>query len=182
MPIGGTPSCSARAAKESAHQATESSPPGYPTPLIQLVRFTGVWPYFGFKTPFDATTLAEQGAAAVRNGSIARITTSGASPFYNDYVTGFVMYAERETPRYAVPARTALPPLPEAAKEDLAWVANLRRGPYPDLITGRPRIYSPKMTDTLQNGQVASMSPAPSMGGVVPLLRNVGSGGSSPTN
>jgi hypothetical protein len=183
VPIVSTPGCSARQAKESAFeaaargsgassapQAPQQAQAQAPVPILQRLRFTGMWPLMGFDPTFDATTLAQSGAAAVRNGTLSRVVVVGASTFYNDYVTGFLMYAETHTARYYMPKRTALPPVPPQFKDDLLWVASLRRGPYPDLISGRPRVYSPKMTDPLQNGEVASMSPAVVFGGQVPLL------------
>lgn len=162
------------AANGTAAPASASpSPPLEPRPLFATFNLSGVYPWVGFDPKFDAGLLAAQGAQAVAQGQAQRVSVVGASPLYNDYLTGFVAWIERVTPRYEVPKVAAqLPPLPEQYKADVAWVASLRRGPYPDLIKGRPAAYSPARTDPLQNGEIANLPPAP-MPENVARLQNV---------
>jgi hypothetical protein len=82
----------------------------------------------GFDPRFDAGVLAAQGRAAIDAGQATQISIVGASPLYNDYITGFVTWIEAETPRYNTPKMPDLPPLPEKYKADVEWVASLRRG------------------------------------------------------
>jgi hypothetical protein len=128
-------------------------------PLVQQVNLTGLYPAIGFPTRFTSNLLAAQGRKSIAEGHISRINVIGASDFFNDYITGFMMLIERETPRYPTPKRPKLPPLPKQYQDDVAWVASLRRGPIPDLIKNRPAQFSPKATDPLQNGEIANMSP-----------------------
>ncbi|WIA29963.1 hypothetical protein OEZ86_000061 [Tetradesmus obliquus] len=181
VPILGQASCAAAAStpvtppKERAAVATASAPAPavgtkqteqlQPRPLIAAFNLTGLYPFVGFDSRFDPGVMGAQGRAAVDAGQISQITVVGASPLYNDYITGFVMWIERETPRYNTPKLPQLPPLPDKYKEDVAWVASLRRGPYPDLIKHRPEEYSPQRTDPLQNGQISSLPPGPAFSG-----------------
>lgn len=144
VPILGQASCAAAAStpvtlpKERAAVATASAPAPavgtkqteqlQPRPLIAAFNLTGLYPFVGFDSRFDPGVMGAQGRAAVDAGQISQITVVGASPLYNDYITGFVMWIERETPRYNTPKLPQLPPLPDKYKEDVAWVASLRRG------------------------------------------------------
>lgn len=136
-----------------------------PVNLIDSFNLTGLYPWLGFDSRFDPGVLAAQGRAAVAAGRTEQVKVIGASPTYNDYITGFVMWIERETPRYSTPKMPNLPPLPEQYKDDVMWVANLRRGPYPDLVKNRPQQYSPARTDPLQNGEISRLPPGPAFAG-----------------
>lgn len=138
---------------------------GRPLYIIETFNLTGLYPMTGFDPRFDTGVLAAQGRQAVKDGKVERITVVGASDIYNDYITGFVMWIEQNTPRYSVPKMPALPPLPEQYKADVAWVASLRRGPYPDLIYSRPAKFAPAATDPLQNGQISRLPPGEVFGG-----------------
>ncbi|KAF6260471.1 hypothetical protein COO60DRAFT_1507020 [Scenedesmus sp. NREL 46B-D3] len=180
VPILGQGSCKAPSSpKERAEVASTPTPaaaasagqePLQPRPLIAAFNLTGLYPFVGFDSRFDAGVLAAQGRAAVDSGQASQITVVGASPLYNDYITGFVTWIERETPRYNTPKMPDLPPLPDKYKEDVAWVASLRRGPYPDLIKHRPEEYSPQRTDPLQNGQISNLPPGPAFSGRLSAL------------
>lgn len=170
VPILGQSTCLVRPPLERAFVSNQGSAGGngsasaaqaslQPKPLIEAFNLTGLYPWVGFDARFDPGLLAAQGQAAVAAGQINRITVVGASPLYNDYITGFVMWIEKNTPRYNTPKLPELPPLPEQYKEDIAWVANLRRGPYPDLIKNRPAAFAPKATDPLQNGEISNLPP-----------------------
>jgi hypothetical protein len=113
----------------------------------------------GLSPQFDYHTMAAQGRQAVARGQTAQVKIVGASQEYNDYITGFMRWVEQSSPRYSTPKLNKLPPLPERYKQDVMWVANLRRGPYPDLIKNRPASLSPRATDPLQNGQIANLPP-----------------------
>lgn len=119
----------------------------------------------GFDSRFDAGVLAAQGRAAVAAGEVEQVKVIGASPIYNDYITGFVRWIEKETPRYTAPEMPELPPLPEQYKADVEYVASLRRGPYPDLVKNRPEEYSPAKTDPLQNGEISNLPPGTAFAG-----------------
>jgi hypothetical protein len=116
------------AAPAPAPAASTAQQPLQPRPLIAAFNLSGLYPFVGFDSRFDPGVLGAQGRAAVDAGEVSQITVVGASPLYNDYITGFVMWIERETPRYNTPKVPDLPPLPDQYKEDVAWVASLRRG------------------------------------------------------
>lgn len=140
-------------------------------PLATQLNLTGIYPLIGFEEKYSSSLLAAQGREAVAAGQIELIKVAGASQFYNEYMTGFMMFIEKTTPRYSTPVKSnKLPPLPPQYKDDLAWVANLRRGPFPDLIKNRPAAYSPAATDPLQNGEIANMSPGVVFAGRVPSM------------
>lgn len=176
VPLAGTPGCSAKVAKERAPIPVGAngpyfSPLSWDRPIAGQLNLTGAYPLFGFAEKYTATRLARQGKRAIARGQISQIKVVGASDFYNDYMTGFMMLIEKETPRYPTPPKPKLPPLPEQYREDVAWVANLRRGPYPDVnIKGRPASQSPRATDPLQNGEIADMSPGVVFAGRVPSM------------
>jgi len=149
------------------------SPISYDRPVFGQFNLTGIYPYIGFLERYSSSILADEGRKAIKEGQIEQIVVAGASDFYNDYMTGFMMFLEKTTPRYNTPMLTGkLPPLPAEYKEDVMWVANLRRGPYPDLITNRPAKYSQAATDTLQNGEVAREAPGVVFAGRVPSLNH----------
>lgn len=203
VPLIRTPACSPRQAKEGLllPHGRASPPPGpyrsrhnvslpaagnatlldhFPSgTVLPQISYKGALDAFGFLAEWSPDSLAAQGAAAVGAGVVERVVVVGGSRYYSDYVTGFIQHAEEVLPPYPTPPMPRLPPLPARFREDVAWVANLRRGPYPDLVLGRPARFSPKVMDPLQNGQVASMSPAVVFGGSAPWLQAPGGG---PTN
>ncbi|KAF8069638.1 hypothetical protein HT031_001755 [Scenedesmus sp. PABB004] len=106
-----------------------------PAPILEKFNLTAFYPMLGFDQRFDPGVMAAQGRAAI---------VPGASPLYNDYVTGFVGWIEAATPPYGTPKASTLPPLPAEYVPDVEWVASLKRGPYPDLLkTGVPNYAKP---------------------------------------
>jgi hypothetical protein len=137
VPLLGQASCQAPSPpKERAAVASSDAPaaaatsqqPLQPRPLIASFNLSGLYPWVGFDPRFDAGVLAAQGRASIDAGQTTQISIVGASPLYNDYITGFVAWIESETPRYNTPKTPDLPPLPEKYKADVEWVASLRRG------------------------------------------------------
>lgn len=178
VPLAGTDGCSPRVAKERAPLPVGSNGPyfkmmTFDRPAASQLNLTGLATIIGFPTKFTSSVLAAQGRQAVADGHLTTIKVIGASDFFNDYVTGYMMLIDKETPRNPMPTRPKLPPLPPQFQEDLAWVANLRRGPMPDLIKWRPEKFSPKATDPLQNGEIADMSPGVVFAGRVPSLNSL---------
>lgn len=160
-PAGGSGSAGSGSAPPSSRAGSNRTrtPIFYGQPITDLYNLTGLYPWLGLAPQFDYHTMAAQGREAVAQGQAAQVKVVGASQEYSDYITGFMRWIERETPRYSTPKLNNLPPLPEQYKEDVMWVANLRRGPYPDLIRNRPQSISPRATDPLQNGQIANLPP-----------------------
>lgn len=113
--------------------------------------------YIGLEQQFYPRVMQEKGASLVASGKVAPTNIPGASRTYNDYVTGFLAWADENLPRYPPPYKANLPPLPDRYKADMAYIVNLRRGGYPDVITNRPAEISMRATDPLQNGRVASI-------------------------
>jgi hypothetical protein len=107
------------------------------------------------------------GAAVVANGTRQAVRIVGASESYNEYVSGYLHWIEQNVPKVQNPKFKPLPPLPAEFRDDVAWVASLRRGPYPDVIKGRPAELSPKATDPLQNGLISNLAPGPAFTGRV---------------
>lgn len=67
-----------------------------------------------------------------------------------------------QPPFAPLPAKAGRPPpLSDAYRADVEWVRSLRRGAYPSLVKGRPKLLTPQATDPLQNGEVASLPPGP---------------------
>ena len=108
------------------------------------------------------------GAAVAANSTREAVKVVGAAEEYNDYITGYLYWIEQNVPKYENPKFKGLPALPAEFRDDVAWVASLRRGPYPDVIKGRPAALSPKATDPLQNGQISNLAPGPAFTGRFP--------------
>lgn len=115
VPLAGTEGCSSRVAKERAPLPVGSNGPyfklmTYDRPAAQQLNLTGVLTILGFPTKFTSSLLAAQGRQAVADGHLTTVKVIGASDFYNDYVTGYMMLIEKETPTNPMPNRPKLPP------------------------------------------------------------------------
>jgi hypothetical protein len=133
-------------------------------PFLQNLHVTGPDSLLPTKVSKAGAALREAGLAPRVAGGIAGPAVVGASQTYNDFISGFVAWIQANVPGYPQPPSNLrsgelMPPLLPQYQDDLAYVRSLTRGPFPEVIRGRPEGLSPRATDPLQNGREAELQP-----------------------
>jgi len=133
-------------------------------PFLRNLHVTGPDSLLPTRVSRAGAALRAAGLSPRFAGGQARPSVVGASQTYEDFITGFVAWVQANVAPYPQPppelrSGELMPALLPQYEDDLAYVRALERGPFPEVIRGRPAALSPQATDPLQNGLEASRPP-----------------------